>query len=64
MKRQRVMLLCLKTLNSVRFLLRPMKTGSLCSAQKMSAMRWGIRTCGLPFSDMLMTHTSRNAMYG
>ena len=24
----------------------------------------GIRTCGLPFSDMLMTHTSRNAMYG
>ena len=26
-----------------KILLRPMKTGSPCSARKMSAMRWGIR---------------------
>ena len=37
------MLSCLKTLNSVRFLHEPMKTGSLCSAQEMFVMRWGTK---------------------
>lgn len=32
-----------ETLNSVRFLLRPMKTGSLCSVRRMSAIYWGTR---------------------
>ena len=43
MKRQRGMLSCLKTLNSVRFLLRPMKMESLGSARRMSAIYWGTR---------------------